>query len=143
MDLLLYSEVDAFAEFYWDPRRANNRHFQLQKHLGPPAERFRAKYLEALSREDREAKAALELFVKDLGSFTKLFEFISQIYDFAEDASIEKRYAFFKELSPLLYGIIRDGRDAEAINPLLFVMSHPVCLFAWQNKLTKKYGVTR
>lgn len=122
--IYLASEVEAFAEFYWRPRMASNAHFQLQKHLQPPAQRFRVRYREALANDDRAAKDALELFVKDLGSFVKLFEFVTQIFDFADDSALEKRHAYFRELSPILWNIIREGRDSEEIDLSGVRLSH-------------------
>lgn len=122
--IYLDSEVDAFASFYWDPKRKKDGHFQLQKYLGPPCDRFRQQYITALNEDDGEAKDALEIFAKDLGSFTKLFEFIAQIFDFADDAALEKRYCFFKELSPILWNIIREGRDSETVDLSDVRLSH-------------------
>ncbi len=122
--IYLESEVDAFASFYWDPKRKKDSHFQLQKYLGPPCDRFKQQYLAALNEDNHEAKDMLEIFAKDIGSFTKLFEFISQIYDFAGDAALEKRYSFFKELSPILWNIIREGRDSQVIDLSDVRLSH-------------------
>ena len=122
--IYLESEVEAFASFYWDPNRKKESHFQLQKYLGPPCDRFKQRYLTALDEADGEAKDALEVFAKDLGSFAKLFEFVSQIYDFAGDSALEKRYSFFKELSPILWNIIREGRDSEIIDLSGVRLSH-------------------
>ena len=122
--IYLESEVEAFASFYWDPNRKKESHFQLQKYLGPPCDRFKQQYITALNEADGEAKDALEVFAKDLGSFAKLFEFVSQIYDFAGDSALEKRYSFFKELSPILWNIIREGRDSEIIDLSGVRLSH-------------------
>lgn len=122
--LYLDSEVEAFAAWYWDPKRSKNNHFQLQKYLQPPVQRLKERYLEALGGEDREAIDSCEVFVKDLGSFCKLFEFITQIFDYGDDAGLEKRYAYFKELLPLMLGIIRDGRDAGDIDLSGVRLSH-------------------
>lgn len=122
--IYIESEIDSFASFYWDPKRTKNNHFQLQKHLQPPAQRFKVQYLAALNKENHEEKDALELFVKDMGSFTKIFEFLSQIYDFGDDSALEKRYAYFKELSPILWNIIREGRENEPIDLSGIRLSH-------------------
>ncbi|HUX21971.1 MAG TPA: type I restriction endonuclease subunit R, partial [Spirochaetia bacterium] len=122
--IYLESEVDAFAAFYWDPNRPRNNHFQLQKYLAPPCERFKAQYRGALSHSDKESQDALELFVKDLSSFVKIFEFVSQIYDFGDDSALEKRYAYFKELLPILSNIVREGKDTEEIDLTGVRLSH-------------------
>jgi len=122
--IYLQSEVEAFAAWYWDPKRLKNNHFQLQKHLQPPVQRLKVRYIEALDRKDNETKDALEIFVKDMGSFCKLFEFITQIFDYGDDIGLEMRYSCFKELLPLMLGIIRDGRDAEDIDLSGVRLSH-------------------
>jgi type I restriction enzyme R subunit len=113
--IYLGSELDAFAEFYWNPKKGQT-HSQLQKLLQPAAQRFKVRYWEALEAETKEQKDALELYVKDLSSYCKLYEFITQIYDYGDDLALEKRYAFFREIAPILYGIIRDGKEAETID---------------------------
>lgn len=122
--IYLESEVEAFAAWYWDPKRAKNNHFQLQKYLQPPVQRLKEKYLSALSHEDHEARDACELFVKDIASFCKLFEFLTQIYDYGDDLGLEKRYAFFKEVLPIMQGIIRDGKENEPIDLSGVRLSH-------------------
>jgi type I restriction enzyme, R subunit len=51
-----------------------------------------------------------------MGSFCKLFEFITQIFDYGDDIGLEMRYSYFKELLPLMLGILRDGRDTGDID---------------------------
>lgn len=41
----------------------------------------------------------LDLFRKDITSFVRLYDFLSQIIDYG-DADLEKRYAFFQHLAP-------------------------------------------
>lgn len=122
--IYLESEIEAFAEWYWNPTRAKNNHFQLQKYLQPPVQRLKEKYLAALNSEDHETRDGCEMFVKDISSFCKLFEFITQIYDYGDDIGLEKRYAFFKELLPIMQGIIRDGKQNEAIDLSGVRLSH-------------------
>ncbi|HRW25463.1 MAG TPA: DEAD/DEAH box helicase family protein, partial [Spirochaetia bacterium] len=120
----LESEVKAFADWYWDPKRSKNNHFQLQKYLQPPVQRLKERYVAALERNDHEAKDALEIFVKDVGSFCKLFEFITQIFDYGDDIGLEMRYSYFKELLPIMLGIIREGRDSGDIDLSEVRLSH-------------------
>lgn len=122
--IYLETELDAFADWYWNPKRAKNNHFQLQKYLQPPVQRLKERYLVALGAEDRHAEDTLELFVKDIGGFCKLFEFITQIYDFGDDLGLEKRYAYFKELLPIMLGVIRAGKDDEEIDLSDVRLSH-------------------
>lgn len=122
--IYLESEVEAFAAWYWNPKSAKNNHFQLQKYLQPPVQRLKERYLKALDDGDNEAKDALEVFVKDAGSFCKLFEFITQIFDYGDDAGLEMRYSYFKELLPLMLGVIRDGRDPSTVDLSGVRLSH-------------------
>jgi len=122
--IYLDSEVDAFAAWYWEPTRARNNHFQLQKYLQPPVQRLRDQYIRALDQEDQIAKDAMEIFVKDIGSFCRLFEFITQIFDYGDDLGLEKRYAYFKELLPIMLGVIRDGRNSDDIDLTGIRLSH-------------------
>jgi type I restriction enzyme R subunit len=122
--IYLDSEVDAFAAWYWEPTRAKKNHFQLQTYLQPPVQRLRDRYVRALDHEDRLARDAMEIFVKDIGSFCRLFEFITQIFDYGDDLGLEKRYAYFKELLPIMLGVIRDGRNSDAIDLTGIRLSH-------------------
>ncbi len=122
--IYLESEVEAFSNWYWDPKRSKNNHFQLQKYLQPPVQRLKERYITALEEKDNETKDALEIFVKDVGSFCKLFEFITQIFDYGDDIGLEMRYSYFKELLPLMLGIIREGRDSGDIDLSGVRLSH-------------------
>jgi type I restriction enzyme, R subunit len=91
--------------------------------------RFRAAQLElesALDRDDgKAAKAAkdeldaLSLFKTDMGAFTRLYIFLSQIFDYGNTA-LEKRAMFYKRLLPLL----ELGREREGIDLSKVVLTH-------------------
>lgn len=51
----------------------------------------------------------LTLFKRDLGTFLRVYAFLSQVFDYGNTA-IEKRAIFYKRLLPLL----DFGRDREA-----------------------------
>ncbi|ERI51891.1 hypothetical protein N878_05745 [Pseudomonas sp. EGD-AK9] len=54
---------------------------------------------------------ALVLFKRDMGSFQRLYAFLSQIFDYG-NTDIEKRQLFFKHLLPLIeFGREREGVD--------------------------------
>ncbi len=110
--IYLDAEVEEFSQFYWQPKKGQT-HFQLQQHLQPPAQRFKEKYQRALREENKTDKEAVELFVKDLASFLRLFEFLAQIVDYGDDLELEKRYGFFKELLPILTRVLQEGRTDE------------------------------
>ena len=79
------SEVEGFAEAFFNPKR---KQAGLHAYLKPAADRFR-------ELEDEEA----ETFRKDLGTFLRLYDFLSQIIPY-EDAELERLYSFGKHLMP-------------------------------------------
>jgi len=79
------NEVDGFAEAFFDPKR---KQAGLHAFLKPAADRFYA-----LDEEEAEQ------FRKDLGTFLRMYDFLSQIVAY-NDPDLEKRYAFGKNLMP-------------------------------------------
>ena len=82
-----WAEVEAFGEAFFDPKR---KQAGLHAHLKPAADRF---------NELEEEKA--ETFRKDLGTFLRMYDFLSQIIPY-NDAELEKLYVFGKNLMPRL-----------------------------------------
>ena len=76
----------------------------------------------AKAKDDRKAADeaqdelnALILFKKDLGTFQRVYAFLSQIFDYGNTA-IEKRYIFYRRLLPLLeFGREREGIDLSKV----------------------------
>ncbi len=81
----LWSEVELFGDAFFDPKR---RQSALHTYLKPAADRWQA-------LEEEEAHQ----FRKDLGSFLRLYDFLSQIIPY-NDAELEKLYVFGKNLMP-------------------------------------------
>lgn len=79
--------------------------------LAPAKERFRRRLEEAELREDKIALDELSKFRKDVGSFTNLYDFMSQIFDYS-DADIEKKARYLRLLAPHL----REHRVREEID---------------------------
>jgi type I restriction enzyme R subunit len=80
----------------------------------------------AQEREDGKAAQvaqeelnALILFKSDMGTFVRLYTFLSQIYDYG-NTDIEKRAIFYKRLVPLL----EFGRQREGIDLSKVVLTH-------------------
>ncbi len=71
-----------------------------------------------LGPEGQTAKGemeALTLFKRDLGTFVRVYAFLSQMFDYGNTA-IEKRAIFFKRLLPLLdFGKEREGVDLSKV----------------------------
>lgn len=112
--IYLASEVDAFARFFWDPE-GRQTHMELQAKLSPPVQRFHVRLKDARDAKDRESLDGLKVFVKDLGTFCRLYEFLSQIVDY-QDSDLEKRYVLFKHLIPHLELALRTETPREGID---------------------------
>ncbi|MDX1692464.1 MAG: DEAD/DEAH box helicase family protein, partial [Ketobacteraceae bacterium] len=71
-------------------------------------------------KECRQEKDALEVFKKDLGSFVRYYEFMSQIVDY-NDKDLEKLSIFARNLRPMLREAAIDEDDIDLTG---VVMSH-------------------
>ncbi|PSB68565.1 restriction endonuclease subunit R [filamentous cyanobacterium CCP1] len=140
-----WQEVEAFALAFFDPKAANA---QLTYHCQPAVDRFKLRYTSAeaarrqaldqkrtattsgnsaaLKQAEHELKAAgeqidqLDLFKKNLQSFVRLYEFLSQIVDY-EDRELEQLCVYAKHLYPLLR---RDRLDQEDIDISELALTH-------------------
>lgn len=74
---------------------------------------------EAATKAAQDELNALILFKSDMGAFTRLYTFLSQIFDYGNTA-IEKRAIFYKRLVPLL----EFGREREGIDLSKVVLTH-------------------
>lgn len=75
----------------------------------------KAKKDETATEAAQDEMNALILFKSDMGAFTRLYTFLSQIFDYGNTA-IEKRAIFYKRLLPLLdYGREREGIDLSKV----------------------------
>jgi type I restriction enzyme R subunit len=84
-NVYLWTEVEAFALAFFDPKR---KQAGLHAQLKPAADRF-----EQLDEEDADT------FRKDLGTYLRMYDFLSQIIPY-NDAELEKLYVFGKNLMP-------------------------------------------
>ncbi|HEY9816105.1 MAG TPA: hypothetical protein V6D20_09965, partial [Candidatus Obscuribacterales bacterium] len=140
-----WHEVEAFALAFFNPKAA---HAKLTYHCQPAVERFKHRYhqAEAAQRQALEQKRAatlhnndaarkqaehelkatgeqidqLDLFKKNLQSFVRLYEFLSQIVDY-EDPELEQLCVYAKHLYPLLR---RDRLDQEDIDISELALTH-------------------
>ena len=92
------SEVAAFAQSYFDPQ---GKQAQLQAYLAPAVDRFKAKWNAAKDKGDKKALDELEILRKDLSTFVRMYDFLSQIINYG-DTDLESRNIFFRHLIPLL-----------------------------------------
>jgi len=70
-------------------------------------------------KECKKAKDRLEIFKKDLGSFTRFYEFMSQIVDY-DNKDLEKLSLYARHLRPLL----REKLDEDDIDLSNVALSH-------------------
>lgn len=75
---------------------------------------------ESSLKECLKEKSRLEIFKKDLGSFTRFYEFMSQIVDY-DDKELEKLSLYARFLRPLLREKVTEQDDVDLDN---VVMSH-------------------
>jgi len=67
------------------------------------------------AQEAKDEVDALTLFKRDLGTFVRVYAFLSQVFDYGNTA-MEKRAIFFKRLLPLLdFGREREGVDLSKV----------------------------
>ncbi|TCK09128.1 type I restriction endonuclease subunit R [Marinobacterium mangrovicola] len=69
-------------------------------------------------KECKQAKDALEIFKKDLGTFVRFYEFMSQIVDY-DDKELEKLSLFARHLRPMLREKIEGEDDVDLSNVML------------------------
>jgi type I restriction enzyme R subunit len=83
---------------------------------------FRAALDKKESKATQEAKDEMDsliLFKRDIGTFQRVYTFLSQIFDY-QNTAIEGRYIFYRRLLPLL----EFGREREEIDLSKVVLTH-------------------
>lgn len=123
-------EVDRVAAVDLDPAATQK---QLDAAIAPVADRLLKRFKAAQADEaaaeergdDRAAQAArdaldaLILFKADMGTYMRLYAFLSQIFDYG-NTGIEKRFLFYKRLIPLL----EFGRERDTVDLSKVVLTH-------------------
>jgi len=89
--------------------------FERTKKTGDPVLTANA---EKSFKECRQEKDRLEIFKKDLGSFTRFYEFMSQIVDY-NDKDLEKLSLYSRHLRPLLREKLDEEDDIDLSNVAL------------------------
>ena len=120
------AEVENYAKAFFDPKGTQA---SMSSAIKPAVDRYKVQYKQALEliqgikanltiakkekdekaihnyeldlKEANEVKNALDIFKKDLISFVRMYEFLSQIVDYA-DEDLLKLWAFVKALIPNL-----------------------------------------
>ena len=119
-------EIDRLVAVELDPNATQGR---LIAAIEPVAQRILTQYREAQNRykdatkaNDKTAATAareeMDVLLQvrgDMAGFTRIYAFLSQIFDYGS-TEIEKRYMLFKRLIPLLqFGRERDGVDLSGV----------------------------
>ena len=123
-------EVERVVTVEMNPNAAQ---YELNAALEPVADRLLKRYQfarkakqDTQARKDEKAAQAAQdemnallLFKHDLGTFMRVYAFLSQIFDYGNTA-IEKRAIFFRRLLPLL----EFGREREGVDLSKVVLTH-------------------
>ena len=135
-DIYTWSEVEYFTEVFFSSRKGEHAKKALSSACKPAVDRWKNRYKTAVTnlkqakdllgrakkaanavlianaeksqKEAKDSKDKLDIFKKDLGSFTRFYEFMSQIVDY-DDRELEKLNVFARHLAPLL----REDADEE------------------------------
>jgi type I restriction enzyme R subunit len=120
------NEVERVVKVELDPHA---HQYELAAAIEPVADRLLKRYKTAQevlrAAKDKSDKTggqaaqdqlnALILFKRNLGTYLRVYSFLSQIFDYG-NADVEKRAIFFKRLLPLLaFGRERDGVDLSGV----------------------------
>lgn len=87
-------EVDALVDAYVKGKGNN----ALAGALSPVKQRFISAYNAAVASSDKSKIEELDTFRKDVGTYVRLYDFLSQILDFG-DTDVEKHAIFFRHLA--------------------------------------------
>ncbi|APR66277.1 restriction endonuclease subunit R [Thalassolituus oleivorans] len=138
--VFLWQEVEQFCNAFYVKSKSNAAIANICK---PAVERWQKRYKSAIEafkqakemfertkrtndpvlianaensfKECKQEKDALEIFKKDLGTFVRFYEFMSQIVDY-NDKDLEKLCLYARNLRPMLREIIEDEDDIDLSN---------------------------
>jgi type I restriction enzyme R subunit len=102
---LIYTEQEAtnvaavYFAYLQNSTKAGQQ--QLVAALNEPVDRFKKRWTKAEAEGDNEETERLTTFHKNLGTFCRVCDFISQIVSFG-DSALESRYILAKHLEPLI-----------------------------------------
>jgi len=143
--IFLWNEVEQFVDAFYSKNKSNAAISNICK---PAVERWQKRYSQAreqaqhakemlertkatgdvvlMTNAENDYKGfkadqdALEIFKKDLGTFTRQYEFMSQIVDY-DSKDLEKLSLYARNLQPMLRESVNDEDDIDLTN---IVMSH-------------------
>lgn len=91
-------DVERYAEAWWT---ATQSHAALAAAVTPARDEFASRWVQAAERQDSQALDELRTFRKDCGSYVRLYDFMSQVVDYAT-TDLEKLAEFLRQLARLL-----------------------------------------
>lgn len=106
-DIFTQAMIDQCADAYVNGKGNN----ALSAAVAPAKIRFQQAYDAAIASGDATDADELEMLRSDLGSYVRIYDFMSQIIDYG-DPELEKRAIFFR----LLERVIRTGAPTEVID---------------------------
>ena len=96
------SEISGLvADYLANAKQPHKGHEALNKWVTPARDRFRDRERQAVDHDDKLALEELELFRKDVGTFLRQYDFLSQIVNY-EDISLEKLSIYLRHLAPVI-----------------------------------------
>lgn len=141
--IFLWHEVDQFCDAFLQKSKSNAALANICK---PAVDRWKIRYKSAVEafkeakaifertkktsdpvlianaeksfKECKKEKDALEIFKKDLGTFVRFYEFMSQIVDY-DDKNLEKLSLYARNLRPMLRESLIDEDDVDLDNVVL------------------------
>jgi len=141
--IFLWQEVEQFCDAFFVKSKSNAAIANICK---PAVERWNIRYKSAVEafnqakemfertkltgdavlianaensfKECKREKDALEIFKKDLGTFVRFYEFMSQIVDY-NDKDLEKLSLYARNLRPMLRESVQDDDDIDLSNVML------------------------
>ena len=117
---------------------------ELDTAITPVVDRLLTRYKHALAvfraseegsqaaQEAKDEMDALQLFKRDIGTYTRLYAFLSQMIDYG-NTDIEKRAIFFR----LLHRLLDFGREHEGVDLSSLALTH----YALKDLGTRKHGL--
>lgn len=93
-------DVERYAEAWWARIQS---HATLAAAVTPARDEFVNRWTDAHERQDSQTLDELRTFRKDCGSYVRLYDFMSQVVDYAT-SDLEKLAEFLRQLSRLLPG---------------------------------------
>ena len=141
--IFTWQEVEQFCSYFYESNKSNAAIANICK---PAVERWQKRYKSAFEafkqakemferakktgdavliantenslKDCQKEKDALEIFKKDLGTFVRFYEFMSQIVDY-DDSNLEKLSLYARNLRPMLRESVADEDDIDLNNVML------------------------